>query len=352
MLISKVAESCLRSRAFSQNECVLVVRFKMFAELKTYISWWSTWRARPVRDWIRAASSYRAGNYDRAAAQYQQGLSRFPNHPAAENARLDLAFCLFQLRRLREAQGLLAEVIRSNPVTREPRIRLARLHLWSGEVLKAASVAEIAMKELGTDPEFVALFLFAALEHEQDRALIDQGIKLLEELSREEQNEPLVQVVQAKLHLVNLRDDLAFELLADLVDRPQAPFDGVVLYGELLLQRGVFTEGRYHLQRALKVAPSHPKVLGLLAESYLVEGGFFNPDFAVQLAQAACQSSGWLNPRELHILAEAYRLRGDNVAALLAAAKAQDITQRYALDYQRADRLDILVAELASGTLQ
>jgi predicted Zn-dependent protease len=114
----------------------------------------------------------------------------------------------------------------------------------------------------------------------------------------------------------------------------------VVAFAEVLISEGKLAYARHHLHRALTAAPEHPKVLRLLAVTYLHEGAFFEPDFAVQIALRACQITAWRGIHELYILAQAYVAQEDKAAALMAATRAKHIASRLIGGHPGVERLE------------
>ena len=80
--------------------------------------WWKTWKTIPILEWVQAAALFRSGEYRLAEKFYRKGLKRHPNHIAHHCARLDLAYCLFKLGRLAEAEQELKQVALSLPEMR------------------------------------------------------------------------------------------------------------------------------------------------------------------------------------------------------------------------------------------
>jgi len=92
-----------------------------------------------------------------------------------------------------------------------------------------------------------------------------------------------------------------------------------IIAGQRLLDFKNALRARSLLNRALALEPSAPLILSLLAQSYLVSGEGYNPNFAVQLATKACQHAGWQSPQAHSVLAECYYHGGDKLAALTMA---------------------------------
>jgi|GEM_PF-3921687 len=92
-----------------------------------------------------------------------------------------------------------------------------------------------------------------------------------------------------------------------------------IIAGQRLLDSKNALRARSLLNRALALEPSAPRILSLLAQTYLVSGEGYNPNFAVQLATKACQHAGWQSAQAHSVLAECYYHGGDKLAALTMA---------------------------------
>lgn len=322
----------------------------MFIAFKTYFQWWKTWGRAPVVSWIKAASHYRAGRYDIAHNFYRKGISSHPQHPARHSARLDLAYCLFKMRKFDEAQEQLRLVITQMPETREAHLRLARIQMWIGHSLDAAWTMRRALQKLPVSPEMVALFIINVVDHEGMDYLLQEALGYVENLSAAQRDNLLLQSAFAKLDLKHGRKDAARDKLIGICSQTHCPFEAVLMLGEIFLEEGDLVQARNELKRAMGVAAEHPRVLSLFAETYLKSGSFYNPDYARQLAVSACQNSQWSSPRELHILAEAYFHTGDKISALVLASKAKQAGSRLLGTYGDVKNLDKLIETLSSGT--
>ncbi|MCB0335587.1 MAG: hypothetical protein KDD62_04755 [Bdellovibrionales bacterium] len=106
--------------------------------IKVVRKWWSAWGTLPVITWVKAAAYYKAGQFEVAKAYYERGLQRHPQHPAADCARMDASYCLFRMRDFVGAEKHLRVVLNNMPENKDASIRLARLHLWTGNYVEAA----------------------------------------------------------------------------------------------------------------------------------------------------------------------------------------------------------------------
>lgn len=304
----------------------------------------------PVISWIQAAHLYRAGRYEEARGLYEFGLSRHPLHPARVSALLDLSHCLFKLRRLDDAEVVLRRAVNSAPSEREAYIRLARLQLWLGYATEAAWTVRNCLQRISPDPELISILLTAVVESGGVSYLVREATEHLQNLHAEPEAYPRLEVAKARFEMLTGSCEEGREKLSKLASLDRGPFDAVVAFAETLISEGKIAYARHHLHRALIVAPEHPKVLGLIARTYIEDGAFFDPEAAVQLATKACQATAWRGVHEMHVLARSYALMDDKISALLIASKAKDTGRRLLGSYKEAKDLDDLITTLSVGT--
>lgn len=322
----------------------------MYEKLKVYVKWWKTWRSLPVREWVKGATLYREGKFSAAEQWYGRGLARFPHHPAAHTARLDYAYCLFKSGKLNDAEEQLRRTISQNPTSREAHLRLARLQSWCGCSLEAAWTVRRALQHVPADADLIATYLMAVVENGGPGYLVREASNMAAKLLTEPETHLRLETALIHLALFRGRKSDSLQRLREISSQPKAPFDAVVLLASQLLDQGNIANARHHMRRALSVAPNHPRVLSLLAMSYLKPGIFHNPHFAVQLATESCKSTQWRSPRDMHVLAEAYRANDDKMAALLIASRAKEVGSRLLGEYRDVKILDRLIESLSSGT--
>lgn len=323
---------------------------RFHTKLLLYKEWIKRWRTWPVKEWVEAAQHYRAARYDQAQALYKKGLAAHPTSPARVNALLDLSHCAFRLKSFEQAERALQEAVASNPHERETYVRLARLQLWLGYATEAAWTMRTCLSKVSVDPELVTIFITAVVESGGVSYLVEEARDALNHLHYEMEAYPRLEVARLRLELLTAESESARDELAKLASLDRGPFDAVVAYAQVLLDEGKTAYARHHLHRALIVSSENPRVLRLLANSYLKEGVFFEPEYAVQLATIACQCTGWKGIHEMHTLAEAYALSGDKMSALLIATKAKDTGGRLLGSYRDAKHLDKLIQRLSEGT--
>ena len=320
------------------------------ANISMYKDWILSWRSLPVRSWMKAAKAYRAGNFEGAVELYRKGLKSNPFSPARVNALLDLAHCLFRLRRFDEAEKALRQASVVAPHEREVFVRLARLQIWLGHFSEAAWTVRNCLHKVHIDPELATLFITAVVEGGGSPHLVQEARDLLQGLHYEPEAFPRLEVARLRLEMLTHDSEAAREDISKLATADKGPFEAVIAFAQILLSEGKLAYARHHLHRALSVSPEHPRVLRLLARSYLEEGIFFEPDYAIQLATKACQATGWKGVNEMHTLAQAYVASGDKISGLLIASRAKDIGRRLLGAYPEATKLEQLIEQLSSGT--
>ena len=323
----------------------------MLSRMSLYISWVKTWKTLPVMSWVKANNCYKEKRYDLARHYYKIGLDRHPTHVASYAARLDLAYCYFKLRKFDEAQEQLRTLINAMPNFREAHVRLARIQSWMGHSLDAAWTLRRAIQQFKPDKELVSLFLYNITEHESTSYLIHEAVKYAEELREEKTPNLFLDTAFAKLDLHRGNKEAAKEKLLQICAQVQRPFEALMLLAEVFLIDNEVEKSRSELKHLMKKVSDHPRVLSLLAETYLKSGDSYNAEYANQLATSACQNSQWSSPRELHILAESFYHQGDKISALVLASKAKQTGSQLLGSYREIKSLDKLIETLSSSTL-
>ena len=160
----------------------------------------------------------------------------------------------------------------------------------------------------------------------------------------------MLQTAFARLAIRNGDNGKGEYELERIVALKGAPLEAFTSLGELLLGQGRVAEARQWLKRALTERPDNPLVQSLIARTYIKSGPFYNADFGVQLATLACKNSGWVSPREMHVLAEAYLHTGDKMSALLIASRAKEVGSRVLGSYRDVKILDRMIQDLSAGS--
>jgi len=322
----------------------------MFTYIRLFFKWWKTWKTLPILSWVQGAAHYRNGNYETAIRCYERGIKKHKDHPAQYCARMDLAYCLFRERKVQEAEAQLKFVTTNLPKSREAYLRLARLQIWTGRSLDAAWTMRRALRSVVPNGETVALFMFSVLDNGGPGFLLKEVIEASMQLPEEERNNAKLSACKARLMMLRGNEEKGREYLEKCVTQEDAPVEALLLFSEVLITEGKVAWARKYLRRAMLSVPDHPRVLSLLASSYLKSGPFYNPDYAKQLATDACQNTSWLSPREMHVLAESYYHLSDRMSALIIASKAKEEGSRLLGTYRDSAGLDRLIQDLSTGT--
>jgi uncharacterized protein HemY len=323
----------------------------MLRSIKVLIKWWRTWGTLPVSAWVKGASNYRQGSFDEARKLYEEGLETHQSHPARYCAHMDLAYCLFKCRDFEGAERHLRHVVEHLPHSREASMRLARLQMWTGNHLEAAWTMKRLLEHAAPDAELVALFLMAVLQNGGPSYLRKEAMASMLVLGEHQLSHPKLEVARACLAIQRGEGEKGRAVLAGLACQAAAPLEAHIAFAEVLVAENKIGQARLHLRNAMLSAANHPRLLSLLAETYLQSGPYYNPDYANQLATSACQHTGWLSPREMQVLAQAFFHMGDKVSALIVASKAKDVGQKRLGAFKESQTLDELIQTLSSGTL-
>ncbi len=328
---------------------------KFLEQFQLYRKWWRTWKTFPVLPWLQAAQAFKKGDFEKAQKFYEVGLEKTSGHPAELCARLDYAFCLFKNGDFSRAEEQLQFAVSHAPNSREAQLRLAHFQIWCGYPLEAVWTLRRALRVIRPDKEIVATLLLASLEGNVPAYVLQEAEELSDKISLETDDMSFsahkLRAARARLRMLRGEYRPGRGELAALVCQSRTSVEAILLFAEVLIAEDKIAFARQQLRRALLLVPTHPRVLSLLAESYLRPGPFFNPDYAIQLATTACQHTGWMSAREMHILAQSFFAYGDKMAALLMASKAKQAGSKLLGAYPNVKSLDRLIEDLSSGTL-
>lgn len=274
------------------------------------LSWYKLWKGIPIVDWIRAAELFRAANFKRAAFYYKRGLDRHPNSRASQCAKLDYGYCLYQENQLLEAVEVLQKLLNSGCQLKDAYLLLAKLQLTLGRTKDAASTMQ---KALSIAPEDIQVALCYA------HVMFDANVpaltmKLVKDFvntfrAKISLEDPVHVAVDTALATFECRygdEEVGERLLSRALASGVAPFEAILLRGERWLEQGRIHQAREQLERAAKSCPADPRPYAKLAESYLLQGDFYEPEYAVQLATVSCKCSNWENHLSLDVLRQGY----------------------------------------------
>lgn len=305
----------------------------------------------PIVSWVRGAALYREGKFAEAERCYLNGIKKNPTHPAVLSAKLDLAYCQFRNKKPQDAEESLRYVVDHAPTNREAVIRLAKLERWLGLPHKAAQTLSNALKVIKPDSDLAALYLLSACESEDKGMHLRNAEAIATSLWITDRESPLLATALSRFEISKGEVRRGKASLARICAAAKAPIEAIILMGETLLKEENALFARHFLRRALTLSPEHPRVLALLAASYLVNGPGYSPEFAKQLALTACQATNWRCPGDMHTLAQAFYKIGDKMSALLIASRAKDTGLELKAPFQEREPLEKLIQSLESGTL-
>jgi len=274
------------------------------------IGWWKLWKTLPIADWIRGAEFFRSAEFKRATFYYSRGIRKYPKHKAVACARLDFAYCLYQLNDLAPAAQELEKLVTDGSYMKDSLLLLTKLQLVLGNIKNASATIK---KCLSLYPDDVQVALcYAHIMYESDSPA--QSMKLVKDFIntfREKLNldDPMHVAVDTALAYYECwfgDEEVGERLLSRALASGVAPFEAIVLRGERWIEQGRIQQGREQLERAAKYCPADPRPYVRLSESYLIEGEWFEPEYSVQLATVACKRSNWQNQECLEVLRSGY----------------------------------------------
>jgi predicted Zn-dependent protease len=144
---------------------------------------------------------------------------------------------------------------------------------------------------------------------------------------------------------------VADHLLARVIAGGGAPFEVFLVKGEKQLEEGRIVPARDQFERAMRLVPQDPRPLALLAKTYLAPGDSYEPEYALQLAQLACERSHYENPEMLLILAEAYETVEDPSNALLISTRMKALTSTRQINFDYLQRVEEQLQRLRQAKL-
>lgn len=199
------------------------------------------------------------------------------------------------------------------------KLSTAATSVQAGRRMNGATIRSARLGLGARRRKFSAPRAFALRSANQDGEVFGRpfGLQLIEELRPYRAVHDLVDIVVKLLEVSSGRVESGRDELVKIAEAKNS--DGLWLWimaGHMLLETKEPIRARKLLKRALAQEPRSPRILSLLAATYLVSGEGYNPNFAVQLATKACQHSGWQSARAHAVLAECFYHSGDRLAAL------------------------------------
>lgn len=298
-----------------------MVKRKFTQSVKDAVKWYRLWGTVPVWSWVNAAAEFKRQDFRSAATLYRKGINKQPKHPAIQSAKLDLAYCLYRLGQFDEANLQLDEIIKEDTSLRDAYLLRAKISVIIGSCSSALRVLSSALRKFPDDARVVSQYAHVALMHPLEEELateIKQRLVAIKcRLSLEDPENVLLDTALAQYEMVWGDMRRAERVLARVLATGKAPFEAVLLRGERLLSQGRVLPARELLTRAMRMSTRDPRPLMQLSASYLETAVSANYDWALQLAEQACQLSRWQHPECLNVLASVHEAKGDSARAQL-----------------------------------
>lgn len=290
--------------------------------------WLKTWKSMPVNAWLRGDAMLKAGKYSAAIESYEKGLAEARLHRAAPAISLRLSHCYCKTGKFREALKVLAQIISEHRDFRDAYVWKSRLELWLCRPKDSIFTIEKAMSFISGDSEIAALYLLSTIDAGLNGVAHEEAHVAARMAAAREKASPLLRLALARYDYAHGLRKKGKLIITQICSAKNAPVEALIALGEIYLREGNVLFCRNYLRRALAVSPQHPRTQTLIAESYLMEGPGYQPEYALQLASNACKNSLWENPQAMHVLAEAFYQCGKKTDALLVANKAREIGSR------------------------
>lgn len=288
---------------------------------KEFLRWIRLWKTRPVWPWVRAAENFKSKDFLQAAKLYRLGIERFPNHPAVNSAKLDLAYCLYRNNEYQSALEILQELLKGEENPKDVYLLAARIQMYTGCALSASTTMHSCLLKFPGDIQTLSCYMHSALYScaglEAQQLIRSELLRLKRELTLDDSRNLHLDTALAHFEIVRGEIRKGERMLARVLATGEAPFEAVLLRGERLLERGRVLPAREQLTRAMNASPRDPRPVLLLARSYLRNGTEANPTWARQLAEVACKLSCWQNAECLNVLARAYEASNEKANAQL-----------------------------------
>ena len=285
------------------------------------IRWYRLWGTLPVRSWIAAAECFKSEDFKKAEQLYRKGIAAQQFHPAAQSARLDLAYCLY---RLDDFDGALQELNYLTGVRtrlKDAYILRAKICLIMGQISSALHTMSQCLELFPADARVLSQYahfcLMAPIDIDAAEDLKQRLVAVKCRLALEDQDNVYLDTALSHYELRWGDIRRAERVLARVLATGRAPFEAVLMRGERLLAQGRVLPARELLTRAMRMSKKDPRPMLVLSASYLRAGSESNFDWAVQLAEAACRVSQWKNAECLSALAKALEFKGDKAKAQL-----------------------------------
>lgn len=297
--------------------------------------WVKHWGSFPVFTWLKAADYFLNKNFKLAARHYEIGLSKHKTHPAKNCARMDYSYCLYRSGNLKDSLRELKQLCLEETEQKDCYLLAAKIYSYLGRVDLGITMINSGLRCFPEDIALLTKYLHLSLELDLEPMVIenlkDKLLELKISLNFDDINIEIIDTAIAHYYLRTERFEEGEKLLARILASGQAPFEAVLIKGERLLDLGRVVPARDQLIRAMKIAPRNPYPVLLLAESYLEQENFEDPEYALQLAKLACELSNWENVECMQTYIAALEKNNDHSTAELFEARCIKLISSYKL---------------------
>jgi len=321
---------------FSGKWCKGLIVMVVIRRVKEYVRWYKYWGTLPVPAWVQAAEQFREKNFLKASKRYRVGLRKSASHPAANSARFDLAYCYYKQGKYDLALEQLSTLIDKRVTIKEAYLLYSRIKTALGLIVSAKKAVALCEQLFPDDAQVLSCLTHATINtngsSEEILLLKRKLIGIKRDLELEDNLALHVDTALAHLEIRFGDIKKGERILARVLATGAAPYEAILLRGERFLELGRLGVARQQLNKAMSVCPNDPRPICLIARSYLRVGKDYKPDWALQLAQAACKASHWQNSDCLSVLARAYEAQGEDSYASLLLEKVKELPSTKELD--------------------
>jgi tetratricopeptide (TPR) repeat protein len=305
------------------NACNIKILFvgigmNLIAKTGVWFNWFRVWKCLPVLSWVKAAQFYKNSDFVSAKRCYQDGIKKHPKHKAAALARLDLAYCHYRDGELSEALAELYQIVDSKAVkncSEDVYYLLSRINYILGNESAQLDYLRKGAKLFPDSIKIWTCYLHSLARHSRhthnsitaEAGFVKEYVEdLRRPLALTDSKLDMLDTAIAHYLLVFDDQELGESMISQVLAGNTAPFEAVLLRGSRLLESGRVLLARQQLCRAMGMDLRDPEPARLLAESYMIEGQFYNVHWAEQLANSSCRISVWKNQKCLETLKSAY----------------------------------------------
>ncbi|MBP9837283.1 MAG: hypothetical protein KBC84_01070 [Proteobacteria bacterium] len=309
--------------------------------------WVKRWKTVPVFSWLRAADCFLKKDFVSAAIHYNRGINKIKEHPALFCAKLDYAYCLYRTGELNEPLKILNRMCLELTPHRDCYLLGAKINYYLGKFDSAAMIIKNGLILFPLDISLLCSMVHYTIFNKGEISSIEEYISTLASLKRtislDDARQQLIDTAVSHYHLYSENFEEGERILARVLAAGNAPYEAVYIKAERLFDLGRIIPAREQLSRAIRLAPRSPYPQRLLAESYLLDTEFAEPEWAVQFALKSVKLSNWKNITCLQTLIKAYQRNNDHTTAELVEERCKSIETDY--KYLPLSQLKIILSD-------